>query len=132
MLTLKSILSGIQVQFLFLTTWSLLLKNSSGPYVADNVTYLLTFQDNLRTLTHNSKLQVGPRDLKPILPAYSLPDTGQRTQTSRCIIETQKNMAQNFFTNKYKAILQRVDFKAKLKIYVPENCPWGLCKTYIH
>ena len=36
-----------------------------------------------------------------------------------------------FFPNKCKAILYRVDFKAKLKTLVPENCPWGLCKTYI-
>ena len=45
-----------KVKFLFLTTWSLLFENNSDSYVADNKTYLLTFQGNL---IPKSKSQVG-------------------------------------------------------------------------
>ena len=45
-----------KVKFLFLTTWSLLFENNSDSYVADNKTYLFTFQGNL---IPKSKLQVG-------------------------------------------------------------------------
>ena len=38
----------------------------------------------------------------------------------------------NLFPNEYKTIESLEDFKAKIKTWVPENCPCRLCKTYIH
>ena len=38
----------------------------------------------------------------------------------------------NLVLNEYKTIESLADFKAKIKIWVPENCPCRLCKTYIH
>ena len=37
--------------------------------------------------------------------------------------QKQKNMAQNLFPNECKAVIQVVDFKAKIKTQIPENCP---------
>ena len=47
--SLKSILSQIHAEFFFLRTSSLLPENSFGLYVADNITYLLTFLGNKGT-----------------------------------------------------------------------------------
>ena len=38
----------------------------------------------------------------------------------------------NLVPNEYKTIKSLADFKAKIKTWVPENCPCRLCKTYIH
>ena len=38
----------------------------------------------------------------------------------------------NLVPNEYKTIESPADFKAKIKTWVPENCPCRLCKTYIH
>ena len=37
----------------------------------------------------------------------------------------------NLVSNEYKTIELLADFKAKIKTWVPENCPCRLCKTYI-
>ena len=38
----------------------------------------------------------------------------------------------NLVPNEYKTIESPADFKAKIKTWVPESCPYRLCKTYIH
>ena len=38
----------------------------------------------------------------------------------------------NLLPNEYKTIESLQDFKAKIKTWVPGNCPCRLCKTYIH
>ena len=38
----------------------------------------------------------------------------------------------NLVPNEHKTIEPLADFKAKIKTWVPENCPCRLCKTYIH
>ena len=34
--------------------------------------------------------------------------------------------------NEYKSIININEFKSKIKSWVPQNCPFRLCKTYIH
>ena len=38
----------------------------------------------------------------------------------------------NLVPYEYRTIESLADFKAKIKNWVPENCPCRLCKTYIH
>ena len=38
----------------------------------------------------------------------------------------------NLVPDEYKTIESLVDFKAKIKTWIPENCPCRLCKTCIH
>ena len=38
----------------------------------------------------------------------------------------------NLLPNDYKTTESLEAFKAKIKTWVPENCPCKLCKTYIH
>ena len=38
----------------------------------------------------------------------------------------------NLVPNEYETIESLEDFKPKIKIWVPKNCPCKLCKTYIH
>ena len=38
----------------------------------------------------------------------------------------------NRVPSEYKTIASLPDFTAKIKIWIPENCPCRSCKTYIH
>ena len=39
---------------------------------------------------------------------------------------------QKLVPNECRTIESLADFKAKIKTWIPENCPCRLCKTYIH
>ena len=58
-----------------------------------------------------------------------------RTATTKYDIETPSYLdpkLQNLVPNEYKTNRSLEDFKAKIKTWVPKNCPWRLCKTCIH
>ena len=70
---------------------------------------------------------------------YSLRTTShfrsRKIRTTKYGIETPSYLGPklwNLVPNEYKTIESLEDFKAKIKTWVPENCPCKLCKTYIH
>ena len=63
------------MEFLFLTSCSILLENSSGSYVANSITYLLTFYVSYGTLEPN---RVYKREV-----LYLLPKTLQKIQLNK-------------------------------------------------
>ena len=70
---------------------------------------------------------------------YSLQATShfrsRKIRTTKYGIETPSHFGhkiRNLVSNEYKTIESLADFKAKIKPWVPENCPCRLCKTYIH
>ena len=70
---------------------------------------------------------------------YSLRTTShfrsRKIRTTKYGIETPSYLGPklwNLVPNEYKTIESLADLKAKIKIWVPENCPCRLCKTYIH
>ena len=70
---------------------------------------------------------------------YSLRTTShfrsRKIRTTKYGIETPSYLGPklwNLVPNEYKTIESLADFKAKIKPWVPENCPCRLCKTYIH
>ena len=70
---------------------------------------------------------------------YSLRTTShfrsRKIRTTKYGIETPSYLGPklwNLVPNEYKTIESLEDFKAKIKTWVPENCPCRLCKTYIH
>ena len=70
---------------------------------------------------------------------YSLRTTlhfrSRKIRTAKYGIETPSYLGHklwNLVPNEYKIIESLADFKAKIKTWVPENCPCRLCKTYIH
>ena len=59
----------------------------------------------------------------------------RRVRLTKYSIETPSHLGpklQKLVPNEYKTIESLADFKAKIKPWVPENCPCRLCKTYIH
>ena len=70
---------------------------------------------------------------------YSLRTTShfrsRKIRTTKYGIETPSYFGPklwNLVPNEYKTIESLEDFKAKIKTWVPENCPCKLCKTYTH
>ena len=70
---------------------------------------------------------------------YSLRTTShfrsRKIRTTKYGIETPSYLGPklwNLVPNEYKTIESLEDFKAKIKTWVPENCPSRLCKTHIH
>ena len=70
---------------------------------------------------------------------YSLRTTShfrlRKIRTTKYGIETPSYLGPklcNLVPNEYKTIESLEYFKAKIKTWVPENCPCKLCKTYIH
>ena len=70
---------------------------------------------------------------------YSLRTTShfrsRKIRTTKYGIETPSYLGPklwNLVPNEYKTIESLEDFKAKIKTWVPENCPCKLWKTYIH
>ena len=71
--------------------------------------------------------------------SYSLGTTShfrsRKIRTAQYGIETLSYLGPNIWNlvpYEYKTIESLTEFKAKIKIWVPENCPCRLCKTYIH
>ena len=57
----------------------------------------------------------------------------RKIRTTKYGIETPSYLGPKLWDsvpNEYKTIESLVDFKAKIKPWVPENCPRRLCKTY--
>ena len=70
---------------------------------------------------------------------YSLRTTShfrsRKIRATKYGIETSSYLGPNLWnlvSNEYKTIESLADFKAKIKNWVPENCPGRLCKTYVH
>ena len=57
-----------------------------------------------------------------------------RIRTTKYGVDTPSNLGPklwNLASNEYKTIESLADFKAKIRAWVPENCPCKSCKTYI-
>ena len=70
---------------------------------------------------------------KTILPTNNF--SSRKIRTTKYGIETPSYLGPklwNLVPNEYKTIESLADFQAKIKTWVPENCPCRLCKTYIH
>ena len=72
---------------------------------------------------------------KPYSPRTTSYFRSRKILTTKNGIETPSYLGSkiwNLVPNEYRTIESLADFKAKLKTWVPENCPCRLCKTYIH
>ena len=96
------------------------------------VTEIFKIKNGLSTELRNDVFEL-------IEKPYSLRTTSQfksrKIRTTKYGIETPSylgNKLCKFVPNEYKTIESLADFKAKIKTWIPENCPCRLCKTYIH
>ena len=96
------------------------------------VTEIFKIKNGLSTELRNDVFEL-------IEKPYSLRTTSQfksrKIRTTKYGIETPSYLGHklcNLVPNEYKTIESLAYFKAKIKTWVPENCPCRLCKTYIH
>ena len=97
-----------------LVTESLKIKNGLSPVLMNDVFDFIEKPYSLRTTSHFRSWKI---------------------RTTKYGIETLSYLGPklwNVVPNEYKTIESLADFKAKIKPWVPENCPCRLCKTYIH
>ena len=90
-----------------------------------------------------SKLGIAPDIVKNVFPIIENPYNlrnetkfkSRNVKTVRYGIETASFVAPRIWSRiprSYKECSSGNEFKAKIKFWYPENCPWKLCKNYIY
>ena len=90
------------------------VKNGLSPELMNDNFEFIEKPYSLRTTSHCRSRKIGTTEYGIETPSYLGPKLW------------------NLVPNRFKTIESLADFKAKIKTWVPENCPCRLCKTYIH
>ena len=90
------------------------VKNSLSPELMNDVFEFIKKPYSLRTTSHFRSRKIRATKYGIETPSYLGPKLW------------------SLVPNEYKTIESLADFMAKIKTWVPENCPCRLCKTYIH
>ena len=97
-----------------LVTEILKVKNGLSPELMNDVFEFIEKPYSLRTTSHFKSRKI-------LTTKY-----GIETPCYLC------SKVWNLVPNEYKTIESLEDFMAKIKTWIPENCPCRLCKIYIH
>ena len=90
------------------------VKNGLSPEIMNDVFEFIEKPYSLRTTSHFRSRKIRTTKYGIETPSYLGPKLW------------------NLVPNEYKTIESLADFQAKIKTWVPEICPWRLCKTYVH
>ena len=90
------------------------VKNSLSPELMNDVFEFIEKPYSLRTTSHFRSRKIRTTKYGIETPSYLGPKLW------------------NLVPNEYKIIESLEDFKAKIKTWVPMNCPCKLCETFIH